>query len=75
MSKYEDTCVLKKLLAAGKNLADFIKNNTELNKIKLKNFCISIMKPIQTRSPEISTRVSEHTQKNAYSDLECTQSV
>ena len=34
MSKYEDTCVLKKLLAAGKNHTDFIKNNTALNKIK-----------------------------------------
>ena len=42
MSKYEDTCVLKKLLAAGKNLADFIKNNTELNKIKRITFIFEL---------------------------------
>ena len=73
MSKYEDTCVLKKLLAAGKNHTDFIKNNTALNKIKWITFVFQLWN--QSRSPEISTRVSEHMQKNAYSDLECTQSV
>ena len=42
VSKYDDTCVLKKLLAAGKDLADFIKNNAELNKIKWITFIFQL---------------------------------
>ena len=33
---------LKKILAAGKDLADFIKNNTELNKIKWITFIFQL---------------------------------
>ena len=62
MSKYEDTCVLKKLLAAGKNLADFIKNNTELNKIKWITFNYET-KPAHLKSAQEYQNIRQSVEK------------